>query len=301
MIDSEDKRPTRESLPAIAKQRKTARDIDVFLFAGKSEQPIPKKKIGMIHLRVYFMSAIAVIFGSLFGFLFRDILGQVDLLFLMLIPVVLIAIFWGRGPSTLAAILSVIIFDFLFVKPYFSFAVSEVRYFLSYLMFITFAFAISNHASDLYYKVHQLQQSESRNATLYELSHDLVTAQSIDQVLDLMIRHTGQIFLCEIAIFLPENGQVSLKDSTDRIQIDLKELGIANWVWLNDESAGMGTDTFPEAWAYYLPMKTIDTVKGVVGFHFDDPEQILTPENKYTLDSIARLGALAIERIGGKE
>ncbi len=104
-----------------------------------------------------------------------------------------------------------------------------------------------------------------------------------------------------MAIFLPENGQVSVSASTDRFQINPKELGITNWVWLNDEPAGMGTDTLPEAWAYYLPMKTADTVKGVVGFHFDNPEQILTPENKVVLDTIARLGALAIERIGGKE
>jgi two-component system sensor histidine kinase KdpD len=60
----------------------------------------------------------------------------------------------------------------------------------------------------------------------------------------------------------------------------------------------MGTDTLPEAWSYYLPMKTTDTLKGVVGFHFDNPGQILTPENKIVIDTIARLGALAIERIG---
>jgi len=277
------------------------RDIDVFLFAGKSEQPIPKKKIGIISPLNYVISAIAVVLGSLFGFLLRDILGQINLLFLMLLPVVIIAIFLGRGPSIFAAILSVLIFDFLFIEPYFTFAVSDVRYFLSYLLFIAFAFVISNLASNLQYKVHQLQQSESRNTTLYELSQDLVTAQSIDQVLHLMIRHTRQIFPCDMAIFLPENGQISIKASTDMFQVNPKELGIANWIWLNGEPAGMGTDTLPEAWAYYLPMKTADTVKGVVGFHFDNPEQILTPENKVVLDTIARLGALAIERIGGKE
>jgi K+-sensing histidine kinase KdpD len=47
-------------------------------------------------------------------------------------------------------------------------------------------------------------------------------------------------------------------------------------------------------------MKTTDTLKGVVGFHFDNPEQILTPENKIIIDTIARLGALAIERIARK-
>ena len=147
----------------------------------------------------------------------------------------------------------------------------------------------------------QLQQSESRTTTLYELSQDLVAAQSIEQVLHLMIRQTGQIFPCDMAIFLPGNGEVSVGASTDRFRINQKELGIATWVWQNGEPAGMGTDTLPEAWAYYLPMKTTDIVKGVAGFHFDNPEQILTPENKVVLDTIARLGALAIERIGSKE
>ncbi len=277
------------------------RDIDIFLFAGKSEQPIPKKKIGMISPINYVISALAVILGSLFGFLFQDILGEVNLLFLMLLPVVLIAIFLGRGPSIFAAVLSVIIFDFLFVEPYFTFAVSDVKYFLSFLMFIAFVFEISNLASNLRYKVQQLQQSESRNTTLYELSQDLVAARSIDQVLHMMIRRTRQIFPCEMAVFLPENGQVSVKASTDRILIDPKELGVATWVWLNGKPAGMGTDTLPEAWAYYLPMKTTDIIKGVVGFHFEAPDQILTPENKVVFDTIARLGALAIERIGSME
>lgn len=274
------------------------RDIDVFLFAGKSEQKIPKKKIGIVSPQSFVISALVVILGSLLGFIFRDILGQINLLFLMLLPVVLIAIFLGRGQSIFAAILSVLIFDFLFIPPYFTFAVSDVRYFLSYLMFIAFAFVISNLASNLQYKVQQLQQSESRNTALYELSQDLVTARSIDQVLHLMIRHTRQIFPCDMAIFLPEHGEISVRASTDRFQVNPKEFGIANWVWLNGEPAGMGTDTLPEAWAYYLPMKTADTVKGVVGFHFDSPEHILTPENKVVFDTIARLGALAIERIG---
>ncbi|VVB86568.1 Osmosensitive K+ channel His kinase sensor domain protein [uncultured archaeon] len=277
------------------------RDIDVFLFAGKSEQPVPKKKIGIINPLNYVMSGVAVILGSLFGFLLRDILGQVNLLFLMLLPVVIIAIFLGRGASIFAAILSVLIFDFLFIPPYFSFAVSDVRYFLSYLMFIAFAFVISNLASNLQYKVQQLQQSESRTITLYGLSRDLVTAQSIEQVLHLMIRHTGQIFPCDMAIFLPGNGEVSVRASTDGFRINPKELSIATWVWLNGEPAGLGTDTLPEAWAYYLPMKTADTIKGVVGFHFDSILEVLTPENKVVLDTIARLGALAIERIGSKD
>ncbi len=277
------------------------KNIDIFLFAVKSEQPLPKKRIRVISPLNYALSAFAVILGSLIGFLLRDMLGQVNLLFLMLLPVVVIAFFLGRGPSLFAAVLSVTLFNFLFIPPYYSFQVSDVRYFLSYLLFITSAFVISNLASRLRYKVQHLQQRESRNAALYEFSQDLVKAHNIDQVLHLMMSHTRQLFPCEMAIFLPDNGQVAVKASTDGFQINPKELVIASLVQLNSEPAGMSTDTLPEAWAYYHPMKTTYTVKGVIGFHSDKPEQILTLETKVVLDTIARLGALAIERIGAKE
>jgi two-component system sensor histidine kinase KdpD len=289
-------------LPSMAQKIMVrTKNIDVFLFAVKSEQPLPKKKIRVISPLNYALSALAVVLVSLIGLLLRDILGQVDLLFFMLLPVVVIAFFLGRGPSIFAAVASVTLFNFLFVQPYYTFDVTDVRYFVSYLLFISSAFVISNLASRLRYKVQHLQQRESRDATLYEFSQDLVKAQNIDQVLHLMISHTRQLFPCEMAIFLPDNGQVAVKASTDGFQINPKELVIATLVRLNSEPAGMSTDTLPEAWAYYLPMKTANTVKGVVGFHFDKPEQTLTLENKVVLDTIARLGALAIERIGAKE
>jgi hypothetical protein len=56
MIDSEDKRPEPESLSAIAKKGVTARDIAGFLFTGKREQPIPKKKISSVSLLIYVLT-----------------------------------------------------------------------------------------------------------------------------------------------------------------------------------------------------------------------------------------------------
>jgi K+-sensing histidine kinase KdpD len=43
-------------------------------------------------------------------------------------------------------------------------------------------------------------------------------------------------------------------------------------------------------------MTVKDTVKGVMGFHFENHEQALTPDNQVVLETIANLGALAIER-----
>ena len=52
------------------------------------------------------------------------------------LTVVLTAVRYGRGPAALAAVLSVSAFDYFFVPPRFSFAVSDVQYFLTFVIML---------------------------------------------------------------------------------------------------------------------------------------------------------------------
>jgi two-component system sensor histidine kinase KdpD len=284
--------------PSLAQKIMTrTKDIDIFLFAGRIEQAPPKKKKILFRPLNYLISALAVGVVSLSGFFLRDILGQTNVLFLQLLPVILIALFLGRGPSIFAVIISILIFDYVFVPPYFTFEVADWIYFVSFIVYIIVAVIISYLASNLRHKVGQIRQSEAKNTALYELSRDLVTARNIDQVLSILVSHARQIFPCQMAIYLPVNSKLSVKAATSEYQMNSKELGVANWAWTNGKPAGLGASTLPQAWAYYLPMAITDTVMGVIGFHFENPEQVLTPDNQVVLETVARLGALAIERI----
>jgi two-component system sensor histidine kinase KdpD len=284
--------------PSLAKKiMMRTKDIDIFLFAGRSEQVPPKRKRWLFRPTDYAISAVAIGVISLISFFLRDTLGQTNILFLQLLPVILIALLLGLGPSIFAVIMSIIIFDFVFVPPHYTFVISDWVYFISFIAYVTVAVVISKLASNLRHKVGQIRQSEARNTALYELSRDLVTARNIDQVLSILISHARQVFPCQIAIFLPVNSNLSVKAATPEYQVDSKELGVANWVWTNGKPAGLGTNTLSQAWAYYLPMKTRDAVTGVIGFHFENPEQVLTPNNQVVFETIARLGSLAIERI----
>jgi two-component system sensor histidine kinase KdpD len=100
-----------------------------------------------------------------------------------------------------------------------------------------------------------------------------------------------------MAIFLPVEGELTVKAKTINFEINPKVLGVASWVLYNKQSAGRGTGTLPEAKALYLPMMTTDNVVGVMGLLFEKAEQVITPENQVIMETIARLGAMAIERI----
>lgn len=273
-------------------------NIDIYLLDARVDPKlVPRKRMTFARPVNYGIGILAVGVMSLIAFLLRNSLNEVNLLFLFLLPVILTALYLGKGPSIVAALISILTFDYLFIPPYFSFAVSDVQYFVSFIVYITVIVVISNLASKLRNKVELLKQSEAKNIGLYGLSRDLVTARTEEQVLSLMVRHTLEIFPCEMAIFLPEDHALEVKAKTTEFEVTPKVLGVAEWVLLNKQSAGRGTSTLPQASAYYLPMMSGEAVVGVAGFDFKGSDTAMTSEKRVVLKTVARLGAMAIERI----
>lgn len=105
-----------------------------------------------------------------------------NLIMVYLLGVVVVAIRFGRGPSVLASILSVAAYDFFFVHPYLSFAVSDTQYLLTFAMMLTVALLISTlttqvkeHAEAADQASMQVETERMRSALLSSVSHDLRT------------------------------------------------------------------------------------------------------------------------------
>jgi K+-sensing histidine kinase KdpD len=98
----------------------------------------------------------------------RGHLGEPDLVLLYLLAVVIAAARFGRGPSLLAAALSVLAFDFFFIPPHFTFLVSEKRFVLTFAIMLVVSLLTS--ALSL-----RAATEERRSSLLSALSHDLRT------------------------------------------------------------------------------------------------------------------------------
>jgi len=301
-------KPRRIGLFPTIPQRLLAKtpNIDIYLLDAKAEKlgaPASiKKRFSLPPVGSYLISLLAVAAVSALAFSLRHLLSQVNLLILFLLPITGSAFYLGRGPSIFATIISILTFDYLFVEPYFSFAVADLEYFLSFVVYALVAVVISNLAFRLRSKVELLKQSEARSTALYGLSLDLVTAQSADQVLNILVRHTREIFPGEMAIFLPSAGdRLVVKAKTPGFEISPKVMGVAAWVWLNKQPAGRFTSTIPQARSSYFPMMTAEKIMGVMGINFEGTGQVMTPENQLVIDTIAHLGAMALDRIGSAQ
>lgn len=114
----------------------------------------------------------------------HSVLDPVNTVMLFLLTVVLVATRWGRGPAVWASFLSVGLFDFFYVPPRWSFAVSDIQYLLTFAVMLTVALIIGHLTIGLRQRADEAQQVASRSQALYTLARHLAGALSIEQVRD---------------------------------------------------------------------------------------------------------------------
>jgi two-component system sensor histidine kinase KdpD len=212
--------------------------------------------------------------------------------------VVALAIRYGRGPSVLASILSVAAFDFFFVPPYFSFAVSDIQYLLTFGVMLIVALVISNLAVRIREQAEVARYRERRTGMLYSMSRDLATHRGTGLLADLAAKHLREVFDGQVAIFLANSEKRLELQRGEQLyfEFDPKEAGVAQWVFGHHERAGLGTDTLPGASGLYLPLMGSAGAIGVVAVRPKEAARLLEPDQLHLLESLVNQIALAIER-----
>ncbi len=222
-------------------------------------------------------------------------ISPTNLVVIYLLSTVVAAVFLGRGPAILASILSVVAFDFFFVPPSLTLAVSDTEYILTFFGLISVSLVISYLTAQVREQADAAQRREAQTGALYELGHDLTAAVGLEAVAKTIIDHIGQIYSREVALFLPENNDLKLYMASQDLSVAENELAVANWAFEHNQQAGRGTDTLPDASMHYQPLKTTRGVIGVLGIKPIGINTYLSPDQQRILDAFANQVALAIE------
>jgi len=163
----------------------------------------------------------------------------------------------GRGPSGLYSVLAVLCFDFFFIPPRLSFAVSDSQYLVTFGVMLAVALLISTLALRLRGEAESARRAEQRAETLRDLSQRLAGTRGVEPTLQAGTRHLSEVFDAEVAALVPgEDGRLSARAWSGGEQPDLpeKELAVATWVFGSGRPAGLGTDTLPVSTALCAPL-----------------------------------------------
>ncbi|MGA2491182.1 MAG: DUF4118 domain-containing protein, partial [Anaerolineales bacterium] len=219
-----------------------------------------------------------------------------NLVVIYLLSVVVAALYLGRGPAILTSILGVAAFDYFFVPPHLTLAVTDSEYLLTFVGLLAVSLVISQLTAVVRGQAEAVRRRETETVELYELGRDLTVAADLEAVAQAAISHVGQTFNWEVAVFLPVKNTLKVYALSSGLSISDNDQAVAVWVFEHGQLAGRGTDTLPEAALRYQPLKTTRGVVGVLGVKPVDLALQLTREQVRTLDAFANQIGLAIER-----
>jgi len=252
--------------------------------AAKSWPPMPGSESsgrGRFKQLRYLWAALACAAVTVLSIPLAARFDRSNIVAIYILTVVLVAVRFGRGAAALAAVLSVCSFDFFFVPPRFSFAVSDVQYVLTFFIMLTVGLITGQLTAGL----------------LYEIARDLSGAVQIDQVVRISDESIERTFRASAALLLPSAaGPLAVTSTRKDNELEV-DLGIAQWAFDKGQPAGYGTDTLPGTEVLYIPLRAPTHARGVLAVKARNRRLLRIPEQRQLLDTFAALIAIALERV----
>ncbi|MBI5259152.1 MAG: two-component system sensor histidine kinase KdbD [Burkholderiales bacterium] len=224
-------------------------------------------------------------------------LDMANIVMVFLLAVVLVAVRLGRGPAVLAAFMSVGAFDFFYVPPRFTFAVSDVQYLLTFAVMLVVALVIGQLTAGLKFQARVATQREERVGALYAMSRDLSGALMAEQIAEIAARFVQSEFQARAGLMVADpNDKVATLLPLPLLPAGV-DPGVAQWAFDHGELAGRGTDTLPGSPLLYVPLKAPMRMRGVLTIEPHNPERLIGPEQRRLLETCASLLAISLERV----
>lgn len=226
----------------------------------------------------------------------HDYLDQANIVMLFLLTVLLVAVKLGRNAAVLASGLSVLLFDFFFVTPRFSLAVSDLQYLVTFSVMLATALTSAHLTAGLRQKARESTQREQRTLALYECSRRLAGALNLEQLVDVSQSFIREQFAAPSTILLPTGGPDALRRASanglEPIEPAVAKLAFDSGQTVRGDDLGaIGVAPI------YLPLRGSTRTRGVLAVGLDDDIAESSPESTSLLETLASLIAVGVERL----
>nr|WP_315526477.1 sensor histidine kinase KdpD [uncultured Achromobacter sp.] len=225
------------------------------------------------------------------------VLHQTNIVMLFLLAVVGVALRHGRGPAALASVVSVGLFDFFFVQPLASFAVSDVQYLLTFGVLLSVGLLIGQLTAGLRLQAQVSVKREADARSLYEFARELSSALLPEQIVASAGAFVHATFGSRCALYILGLDDRLKLASPAAADMPPLESALAQWVYDHGQPAGAGTATLSNSDLLYLPLKAPMRTRGVLALAAPRRSLFTHPDSRRQIEAYATLIAIALERL----
>ena len=242
--------------------------------------------------------------ATVVSWLFTSQLQIVNIALLYLLPVFFTAYWWGRFPSLVTALISVLTFDFLFVPPIFTFSANDIHHIWSFIIFLIISYFIGGRTEQLRSEASAARQREKNIRTLYDFSREIAAVVDLDRIARKLASHMGESLGRSTRVLLPDNKNVlfvsgyhdvGAVENTENRPLSDSEYAAAVQAYQHVHVVGRSTDILPDGEYLYVPLATGEKALGVFGIKLDT--QSITPEERQLIYAWVGFAAIAVERV----
>ncbi|MEW6509070.1 MAG: ATP-binding protein [Bacteroidota bacterium] len=257
------------------------------------------KKIWNNPLTKYFLSGLIISISGFALYIIHPHIGyqSVSLIFLFIVSLLPLLNF-KPGPIFLAAVMSALIWNFYFIPPYYTFRIGKVEDAMMFFMYFVIASVSGLLISRIRTQQVLINQKERRTSALYNLTRDLSSSKSLNEVTACAIEHLKLTFHAEVVFIFSENEKNlnSAIHPSSTISIDEAEKNVAQIAFLSSEKVGRFTHNVSSISPFtYLPLYTKNRKYGAAGLLFPESCSIDT-ESESLLDTFIVQISAAVER-----
>jgi two-component system, OmpR family, sensor histidine kinase KdpD len=230
----------------------------------------------------------------LISFGLQPLIGYRAVGFLFLLAVLILSLFMSIGPILFAAVLSALLWDYLFIPPPGTFFIRQPEDVAMTIVYFLVALIAGTLTHRMRSRERLLRREEERLQVLYELVREIAGSGRRKDYLQNVTTRLGKYLNGHCGVLLKDE-QGDLVPSTPLPggePLNEKNQAVARWALDNGKPAGWSTDTLASAEALYLPLRDSAGPVGIFIFQPKDPHRKLLPDEENIMQA-------AVQQLGG--
>lgn len=278
----------------------------------KNGGSIPQKRLSWLSKRILSLhfslkdfgkTVLMLVLATAISFGLRDLnLGDQNIIMVYILSILVISrLTVGYLYGVCASVFGVLLFNFFFTEPYFTFNATNPTYPVTFIVMLLVALMTSALTNGIKVQAKMAVMNERRTEILYELSKKLLITRGLENIVTLTNESLTSIFERSV-IFYTQNPDEKNRgtfmqgpeETSGAFMQSKEEEAVAHWVFQNKKAAGNGTDTLVGAKGFYMPVVSQGRVLGVIGVSC--VEEMLPPKRRAFLKMIVSQVAMALER-----
>ena len=234
--------------------------------SDRRNQPYEKPRFANV-LKGLTISAVVLLLSSLLGWLFFRLgFTEANIITIYILGVLLIAIFTeSKICWVVASVASVLIFNFLFTEPKFTFLAYGSGYPVTFIIMLTASLIIGGTTEKLKTREYQATQTAYRTKILFDANQLIQKASDETEILRVTANQLKKLLNRNVIVFDDKAQKVyaTKEENADAVMPECEQIVLR--VTKNNVKEGKGTDIFPESDYTFFPICKNGKNYGAIG------------------------------------